>query len=273
MDSRTRFAIGGVSIVAASVAVICAVALTNSLALSETAGSSIDAAPVVVPSASVAEPAENPVPASTPTPTSRHTDTPDTPDTSDAPVAEVVPAPAPEVVTPRRDTSPSVEQPADTVEPPSEDDVIAEAESSGSWDSAREWAARLGWTEERIDAWIARLEQSHGSLSDGQRDGQRGDGQRDAPKDDSRVELGGSGNDPGDDSRRRHKDSATDRQVSAPETSADAYSRTDTTKRSAVTNSSQKRPAHAGANADRRSMKPGVGAKEDRSRNPSGRRD
>lgn len=264
MESRTRFAIGGVSTVAASVAVICAVALTNSLALSDAAGSSIGAAPVVVPSSSVAEPEETPEPAPTPKPTSRPIETPK------APVAEVVPAPAPEVVTPRQDAS-SAEQPDGTANPPSEDDVIAEAETSGSWDSAREWAAGLGWTKERIDAWIARLEQSRGSLSGGQRD----DGQKDASQDAGRVELGGSGGDSADGSQRRQRDSATDRQVSEPDTSTrvSADTSADTTQERSVTDSSKERPAHAGANADRRSMKPGVGAKEDRSRDSTERRD
>lgn len=260
MESRTRFAIGGVSTVAASVAVICAVALTNSLALSDAAGSPVGAAPLVIPSPSVAEPEETPEPAPTPKPTSRQIETPK------PPVAEVVPAPAPEVVTPRQDAS-SAEQPDGAANRPSEDDVVAEAEASGSWDSAREWAARLGWTKERIDAWIARLEQSRGSLSGGQRD----DGQKDASQDGGRVELGGSGGDSADGSQRRQQDSATDRQVSEPDTSTRAS--TDTTQERSVTDSSKERPAHAGANADRRSMKPGVGAKEDRSRDSKERRD
>jgi hypothetical protein len=69
MESRTRLAIGGMATVAASVTVICVVALTNSVALSETAGSPIDAAPVVVPASDDPEAVDetpSPTPAATP---------------------------------------------------------------------------------------------------------------------------------------------------------------------------------------------------------------
>ena len=50
MEGRTRLAIGGMSTVAASVAVICAVALTNSMSLSDSEGSTVQASRIVVPS-------------------------------------------------------------------------------------------------------------------------------------------------------------------------------------------------------------------------------
>ncbi len=50
VESRTRYAIGGMSTVIASVAVVCAVALTNSVALADSVGVPVKATPVVVPS-------------------------------------------------------------------------------------------------------------------------------------------------------------------------------------------------------------------------------
>ena len=49
VESRTRLAIGGMATVAASVAVVCAVAMTNSVALADAAGAPVGADPVVVP--------------------------------------------------------------------------------------------------------------------------------------------------------------------------------------------------------------------------------
>lgn len=281
VESRTRFVIGGMSTVAASVAVICAVALTNSIALSEAAGSAIDAAPVVVPSSNIAETTE------TPAASPADADAPVTP------VAEVVPAPAPEVVSPRKG-APVAEQSAGAAHGPSEDEVIADAEASGSWDSAREWAAGLGWSQERIDAWIARLERSRGSVSDRSHEGSTDEGKRAELGDESDRGSSGDfkrsfvgdyeggsadefGNDgslgdaqraPQGDSHRRLQDAGTDRRVSEPESSTAT-----TPGEPVVTDSPQERPAQAGADADSQSMKPGVGAKEDRSRDSPDRSD
>src|SRR6478735_2426084 len=67
LDSRTRFAIGGVSTVVASVAVVCAVALTNSVALVDSAGAPAGAQPVVVPTPSGTIQTDSPTPSAPPT--------------------------------------------------------------------------------------------------------------------------------------------------------------------------------------------------------------
>ncbi|WP_214466605.1 hypothetical protein [Microbacterium flavescens] len=260
------------SAVAASVAVICVVALTNSAALADAAGTSIEAAPVVVPAAPGEPEAtvdDAPERAAAPKPT--------TDPTPSAPIAEVVPAPAPKVVQPAEPdkvgpspSSPSVQPSAGPTTAPSKDEAIAEAEASGSWDAARMWAERRGWSEERIEEWIDRLEKARGPLS--QWRGQSDDDDRDsqglvgggAVRDDSGRDDSGR-----DDSGRDNSDrDDTERRATAPHGNPH-----DSKDRPNAAQSSKERPAHAGANADHRSTKPGLGAKKDRSRDSPDRRD
>lgn len=273
VESRTRLAIGGITAVAVSVAVICAVALTNSVALSDAEGSSIDADGVVVPSSGIAASGDTPA-----TPGLVEVDEPrtdevdvDRPDTETGAEAEVVPAPAPEIVAsaaPR--TPPPGELPASGVVAPSDDVAIAEAEASGSWSSLREWAARRGWSTERIDEWIEKLEKARAAQAGDRHDRNRaGDGQAD---------LGAGAGQHGDESDQRR--GGADRRMSAPSAPEVAVPgpvapAPDDKKKERTTSSgsSKERPANAGANADHRSEKPGVGAKKDRSRDSPERGD
>jgi hypothetical protein len=258
VESRTRLAIGGMATVAASVTVICIVALTNSLALSESDGTPIGAGPVVVPASGGTEagddgatPSATPTPAPVPQPIP--TPQPSEPDPS-PPTAEVVPAPDAQVVTPVR-PSPVAEQPSPSPSakpatpslPGTRDEAIAQSEASGSWDPLRAWAASQGWSDGRTDALISRLER----------------------RQDDRLEIGG-----GDSGDRRSGDSgdaaiqggSDSGRVSSPPTVTDD-------ERGAVTGSSKERPANAGAGAADRTEKPGDGAKKDRSRDSPVRRD
>ncbi len=165
MESRTRLAIGGMATVAASVTVICIVALTNSLALSESAGSSVGAAPIVVPASDSVAPDDSSTPSATPRVTPSPEPEPRDPVAEDpvepgesGPVAEVVPAPDAQVVTPVR-PSPAAETPRPS-SPATVEEAIAEAEASGSWDPVRAWAERQGWSAGRIDALIKKLERA-----------------------------------------------------------------------------------------------------------------
>lgn len=140
MESRTRFAIGGASTVVASVAVVCAVALTNSIALADSRGVPTGANSVVV-AARTAHVAATPT--STPAPVAETIPEP-------APVAETVPGPAPIIVAEQQPVAPAAEQTADQ--------AVAEAQAAGSWQPVRDWAARFGWSQDRVDAWIEQLE-------------------------------------------------------------------------------------------------------------------
>ncbi|SFS08641.1 hypothetical protein SAMN04487846_2409 [Microbacterium sp. cf046] len=146
MDSRTRLTIGGIATVAASVAVVCAVAMTTSVALADSAGAPADARAVVVP-ASSASPTPDPSPSAVPI-------TPQTP--APAPVTEPVTVPAPEpddIAAPPTSQSPVGEPSVAT-----EDELVSQVEASGSWDAVYAWALKRGWSQDRIDAWIARLD-------------------------------------------------------------------------------------------------------------------
>ncbi len=259
MESRTRLAIGGMATVAASVTVICIVALTNSLALSESAGSPVDAASVVVPASGAdgaeedrSTPSATPKPSPTPTPLPPDAETPANPRTS-PPVAEVVPAPEAQIVIPTQ-PAPAAEQPnrpsagSTPSAPSSLDAAIAQAEASGSWAPVRAWAARQGWSAGRIDALIAKLERA---------------------QEDERLEVESdrkAGGQAGADTGLVQGGTETDR-VQAPVVDSDDDSR------AAVAGSSKERPANAGANAGDRSERPGPGAKKDRSRDSPERRD
>ncbi|MDY0911073.1 hypothetical protein [Microbacterium sp. CFBP9034] len=267
------------STVAASVAVICAVALTNSMALSDTQGSTVHAARVVVPSsggASAANGGEAPDDVAPVPPAAEETRT-----LPVTPVAEIVPAPDPVVI------APPVAQPV--AEPhggspviPSQAEAVAAAKASGSWDSAREWAATVGWSQARIDAWIAKLERTHGSVLD---DWQGGDGSSELTTD-SDSDRGDS--DRGDSDRRSDRRDAdrtrsgadhgqesvgTEQLAVEPAPAAPAAPTGTAEKPANAGNSPTQRPAHAGANAEHRSEKPGAGEKKDRSRVSPDRRD
>lgn len=144
MDSRTRLAIGGMTTVVASIAVVCAVAMTTSTALADTAGATVNARPVVVPSSSGASP--TPVPTLTAVPVTPAAPAPTAPETVPAPEPEDVAAPP---TSPSSSGEPSAEI---------EDALAAEVAASGSWDAVHAWAEMRGWTAERTQAWIARLD-------------------------------------------------------------------------------------------------------------------
>jgi hypothetical protein len=154
VDSRTRLAIGGVTTVAASIAVVCAVAMTTSAALVDSAGASIGARPVVVPTS-----------AASPTPIARPSTVPATPPPAALVPAqpETVPAPEPEDI-----AEPSAAQTA-VIEPSAETEqqLTAAVAASGSWDAVYAWADRHGWSQARTEAWIARLD---AKIADGRAD-------------------------------------------------------------------------------------------------------
>jgi len=152
VDARTGLVIGGMTAVAASVAVVCAVAMTNTAALKDTPATTVAAARILVPAASSpsATPSPSPVePAPVVTPNE----------------AEVVEAPDPTEVVPSvpGDSTPP---PAAAAAPPAPaaeksvgdvDAAIEAARATGTWDSLRAWAAARGWSTGRIDALIERL--------------------------------------------------------------------------------------------------------------------
>ena len=151
MESRTRYAIGGMSTVIASVAVVCAVALTNSVALTDSAGVPVKATPVVVPS---------PTAASQPVEVAQARDAPavaTAPAAPELPAAETVPAPAPIIVT----NPPSSAEVSQTTA----EAAVAEAETSGTWEPVRQWARRNSWPQARIDAWVQRLEEKRATAA------------------------------------------------------------------------------------------------------------
>jgi hypothetical protein len=160
VDSRTWFAVGGVSTVAASVAVVCLVALTNAAALADSAGAPVSVGPVVVPAPSataghpLAHPTVSPTPRSqTPTadPTSPAADggtDAATTATRGVPGAMVAAAPA-------------------HVIPASAEAALVESRAAGTWDAIREWARSVGWSEGRISAWVVRLEQEKAQTDPG----------------------------------------------------------------------------------------------------------
>jgi hypothetical protein len=144
VEGRTRLALGGVATVAASIAVVCAVAMTTSVALADSAGAPAGAESVIVraPAASAAA-SPSPVASPPPAPSQTPTDQPET-----------VPAPEPEDI-----SSPPIVQ-TQTGEPSvaTEDQLVTDVQESGSWDAAYAWAEQRGWSSARTDAWITRLE-------------------------------------------------------------------------------------------------------------------
>ena|GEM_PF-1716208 len=158
MEARTGLVIGGMTAVAASIAVVTAVALANTAALADSPGASIASAHVVVPAAAT--------PTATPQPTPVPTTTPDALAPSAEP--EVVEAPAPVVVAPPESTTsqtpaapatgPQVAEPAAPAVAGDIDSAIAAAKAAGTWEALRSWATAHGWSSGRIDALVARLQ-------------------------------------------------------------------------------------------------------------------
>ncbi|MFK4806320.1 hypothetical protein ACI3KX_10660 [Microbacterium sp. ZW CA_36] len=151
MEARTGLVIGGVTAVAASIAVVTAVALANTMALADSPGTSLASERVIVPSAT--SPSASPSASAAVTP--------------EAPVppvnAEVVEAPAPQVVDQplasdgsRATTNAPIA--AEPAAPADIETVIAAAKAAGSWEELRSWANAQGWTTARIDALVSRLE-------------------------------------------------------------------------------------------------------------------
>ncbi|MFE7844430.1 hypothetical protein ACFUTX_04450 [Microbacterium sp. NPDC057407] len=236
MDGRTRLAIGGIATVAASVAVICTVALTNSAALSHADAVAIRAAKIVVPAGKATapdRPAQTTEPAPAPTDDTAPADPADT-----APAPEIVPAPAPVVVAPSvsapSSSAPTPEQPTD---PGAK--AVADAVRAGAWDTIREWAVGWGWSAERIDAWIAKLQRLRDAAA----------GPVPPVGDDQRQVVSPDGN-----------------RVSGPDAAVQVQGKDKD--RSRWTEPGRKRPAEAGANAGSRPLWPRDGAKKDRSQVP-----
>jgi len=158
VEARTGLVMGGITAVAASVAVVTAVAFANTAALADSPGTNVETEHVVVPAAAApsatptaasdaqppqaeAEVAEAPAPEVAPTESTGS----QTPGTSVAPVA-----PAPPV--------PEVARPAAPAVPGDIEAAIAAAKEAGSWEAVRAWAIAHGWSSERIDALVSHLQ-------------------------------------------------------------------------------------------------------------------
>ncbi|MFD4958642.1 hypothetical protein [Microbacterium sp. NPDC058389] len=166
MDARTGLVIGGMTAVAASVAVVCAVAMTNTAALKDSPATTVATSRILVPAASS--------PTTTPTPTPTVTAPPVTPNEAevvDAPDPTEVEPPASNTYTPPLAPEPQVapEEPAPAAAAPAAaapaapadvDAAIDAARAAGTWDSLRAWAEGRGWPTGRIDALIERLERA-----------------------------------------------------------------------------------------------------------------
>jgi hypothetical protein len=150
VESRTRLTLGGMATVAASVAVVCAVAMTTSAALADSPGTPAGA-PVLVPAAAATtSPAVSE--GSAPAPAESAAASPVPPAPVDEP--QTVPAPEPE------DVAASAQAPSAAGQPPAttEQRLVDQAAASGTWDDAYAWAQERGWSEARTEAWIARLD-------------------------------------------------------------------------------------------------------------------
>ncbi|MET0829206.1 MAG: hypothetical protein ABWY26_06780 [Microbacterium sp.] len=129
--------------VAASVAVVCAVAMSTSVALADTAGAPAGTRPVVVPSSAASA-------SSTASP-SQVAAQPQVSAPAEQP--ETVPVPEPEDV-----AHPTSQAPVRNPSVTTEAQLIADVAASGSWDAVYEWARKQGWQPGRIEAWIARID-------------------------------------------------------------------------------------------------------------------
>jgi len=143
-----RLAVGGAATVAASVAVVCAVALSNAAALADTAGRPLAFERVEVPLAtSSPTPAASPLVVPTPTP--------QPPSASESP--ETVPAPEPLEVAPAtpapRAAEPSAPAPESAVTP--DQSGRQAAASAAAWERLLRWAHSKGWSDADVAEWIA----------------------------------------------------------------------------------------------------------------------
>ncbi|GAA1958410.1 hypothetical protein [Microbacterium deminutum] len=149
------------STVVASVAVVCVVALTNSIALVDTAGSAVNLKPIMVPSGSTTARVTTPSAVAHPAAPPAAKTPPATPTT---PVAAAPVSP----VAPRTRSTPAVivaaPPPAAHVAPPSAEAAVAESRASGSWGPVREWATKVGLTQDRLDEWMRQLQTEVGGL-------------------------------------------------------------------------------------------------------------
>jgi hypothetical protein len=164
VDARTGLVIGGMTAVAASVAVVCVVAMTNTAALKDSPATTVAAAKILVPAASpTATPAVRPTAAPTPEavvppqPTTQ-AEVVEAPDPTEVEPTAETRAPAPDVPAPTAPEPPAKEPSAKEQAPADVDEAIAAAQAAGTWDSLRAWAAQQGWSAGRLDALIARLE-------------------------------------------------------------------------------------------------------------------
>ncbi|MGW9588243.1 hypothetical protein [Microbacterium sp. NPDC055455] len=246
MDGRTGLVIGGLTAVAASVAVVTAVALTNTAALQDSPGATVTAGRILVPAA--ASPTTATPQAPRPTPDTAPTAAPD----ATAPSrAEIVEAPAP-VVVDRADADPAatVSIPDAAVPAPADDleSVVAAGKTSGSWDAVRAWATAQGWSAGRIDALVARLEREQTA--------EKGQGP-DAP----------APGDSGSDQQQLVGSEAERRMAPAPQPSSATHDVGE-----AENPSHAQRPAHAGSNVGH-GGDADPDAKKGQSRNPPDKRD
>jgi hypothetical protein len=154
VEARTGLVIGGMTAVAASVAVVTFVALANTLSLAESPGTTVASEQVIVPSS-----------AFSPSATPRATPAATIPATLPSTEPEVVEAPAPVVVDappptngPHTSDAPEVAEVAEPAAPSDLASVIAAAKATGSWDAVREWALAHGWQGGRLEALLARLD-------------------------------------------------------------------------------------------------------------------
>src|SRR6478752_6481665 len=186
LDGRAAFAAGGFLTGAAAVAVACAVTLSNASALADVPGAVADVDVVRVirasPAASASVP---PVPAVSPGAAPVTTPV--------GPTAEIVPAPEPEDVAAAQNPGHQVSPPQRPAPPPaiglSEQQVVDDAMRTGAWDRLQSWGEQRGWTQEKIDRWIAQLQQrflrDQGQKSQSENgqgeDVRREDAQRSAP--------------------------------------------------------------------------------------------
>lgn len=166
VDGRTGLVVGGVSAVAASVAVICAVALTTSAALADSSGSDMAAARVLVPAAAmndgsgtgtdgVSASTSRPETVQAPDPYVVDAQRPSDP-TPPAPANPAPAPPAPPAPAPAAPQTPSAPQ-----APATREEAEAASVAAGSWDAVRAWASARGWSPERVEEWIARLEERY----------------------------------------------------------------------------------------------------------------
>jgi hypothetical protein len=118
--------------------------MSTAVALADSTGTSARARPVVVPS-STASPTPEVTPSAVPI-----APQPSVP----AVVAETVPAPEPEDVA----APPAADLHAGEPSAATEDELARQVEASGSWDAVYAWAQKRGWSQDRVDAWIARLD-------------------------------------------------------------------------------------------------------------------